>query len=202
MKFWARLCLWLGLVAAVQAADGDRFSQWLTAAEQKEAGLEKLSSDQVAVLDALIRRDLTTRVAGQTEDSPAEFSKRLTADELRNTGIPTLTAAEQTYVDSFVARYASARLARTLLAPPVYIAKGRLVEPSEKKKGREIHGTFSLSMGWGSGGYSEQTGSMMLRMDDPEHKFSISVGYSESHIKGPDGGLYRDDYFPRYGPLP
>ncbi len=197
----AALCL--AVVGRAAEATSDRFSQWLTVPEQKEAGLQKLSSDQVAVLDALVRRDLTARASGRAEGSPDEFSKRLTPDELRNAGLAALAAEEVARVDVFVGRFAAARLARTLLAPPVYISKVRIAEPVEKKKEREIHGSFTLGMGFGSGGYSEKFGGMTLRMDDLEHNLSISVGYSESHYKGPYGsgvstgtgvGL-------RYGPL-
>jgi hypothetical protein len=69
------------------------------------------------------------------------------------------------------------------------------VTPTEAKKEREIHGSFSLSYGFGSGGYSEKTGSMVLTMDDPARRYSISVGYSESHIKG--GHVYRDPFYDR-----
>jgi hypothetical protein len=46
----------------------------------------------------------------------------------------------------------------------------------------------------GSGGYSEKTGSMVLTMDDPARRYSITIGYSESHVKGGYGypGLYYD----------
>jgi hypothetical protein len=187
MKAWAISLVYLCLALVVRGAESDRFSQWLTAPEQKEIGLEKLTSDQVAVLDALVRRDLTSRASGRPDGSPDEFSKRLTPDELKITGLGTLGAEEVARVDVYVGRFAAARLARTLLAPPVYISKARIVEPVEKKKEREIHGSFTLGMGFGSGGYSEKFGSMVLRMDDPEHNLSISVGYSESHYKGPYG---------------
>ena len=67
--------------------------------------------------------------------------------------------------------------------------------PTEAKKEREIHGSFSLSYGFGSGGYSEKTGSMVLTLDDPARRYSISIGYSESHIKG--GSVYRDPFYLR-----
>jgi|SRR5581483_2088041 len=181
----------LGLLAFVaRAAEPDpRFSQTLSAAERTQIGLEKLSSDQVAVLDAIVRRDMEAKRAGRAENSPAAFSLRLTEDEKRNTGLAAMTAVQVATVDSLVERHEAARLARALLSPPVYIARHSELDPNRTKSAeREIHGEFSLSMGWGSGGYSEQTGSMVLRMDDPEHRYSISVGYSESRIKGPAGG--------------
>src|ERR1041384_2889139 len=91
MKPWMLLLACLCFAGIVRAADTDRFSQWLTTTEQKEAGVDKLTSDQVAVLDALVRKDITNRSVGRAEGSPDEFSKRLTSDESRNTGLASLT---------------------------------------------------------------------------------------------------------------
>ena len=46
----------------------------------------------------------------------------------------------------------------------------------------------------GSGGYSEKSGSMVLTMEDPEKRYSITVAYSETHIKG-GKGYYRDPFY-------
>lgn len=201
MKLWSLLFACLCLAGLARATETDRFSQWLTTTEQREAGVDKLTSDQVAVLDALVRKDISNRSVGRAEGSPDEFSKRLKPDELRNTGLASLTAEQVARVDVFVGRFAGAKLARTLLAPPVYISRTPpRPEQTERKKERELHGTFSLSMGWGSGGYSEKSGSMTVRMDDPEHNFSLSVGYSETHVKGPSGVIYRDGYYPPFYP--
>jgi hypothetical protein len=183
-----------------------RFSQTLNAEDRTIAGFPRLTSDEVAVIDALVRRDTLSRVRTTAETTPESFSQRLTADERRTAGLTKLTEAELPKLNGFVDRFQSAKLARTLLAPPTYLARHSRVKPSEAKKEREIHGSFSLSYGFGSGGYSEKTGSMVLTMDDPERRFSITIGYSESHIKG--GSLYRDPYYydrfdrdPFYDPL-
>lgn len=191
------LVLWLLALAMGRAAPLDvRFSHTLNAEERATAGLNRLSSDEVAVVDALVRRDTVSR-AGQTTnanaDTPDAFSQRLTADERRTAGMPKLSAEELARVDGFVARFQAAKLARTLLAPPVYLSRQSRVTPTEAKKEREIHGAFSLSYGFGSGGYSEKTGSMMLTMDDPARRFSITIGYTESHIKG--GHVYGDPWY-------
>ena len=127
----------------------------------------------------------------------ATFSQRLTGDEQRTAGLLKLSATELPKLDGFINRFQNAKLARTLLAPPTYLARSSRVTPTEAKKEREIHGSFSLSYGFGSGGYSEKTGSMLLTMDDPARRFSISVGYSESHIKGGNGYIYRDPFYDR-----
>jgi hypothetical protein len=192
------------LLAARAAAQDVRFSQTLSAADRSTCGITRLTSDQLAVLDALVRRD-TEKLAAKTNAADsvrAAFSERLTADERRNAGIATLMEAELPQLDALVARHQSAKLARTLLAPPMIAARSYRdrVTPRETTPERKIHGEFSLSYGWGSGGYNEKTGSMLLNYDDPQGRYSVTVGYSESHVKGP--AVYRDPFYdvPR-GPL-
>ncbi|HVS52736.1 MAG TPA: hypothetical protein VHD62_10295 [Opitutaceae bacterium] len=198
MKFCGALFA-LGLATLLPAAAevSTRFSQTLSPQERHDSGIARFTSDQAAVLDALVRHDAATSSA-RTEKTPEHFSQRLSVDERRNAGFGVLTAEETARVDALVERYEAAALARALLAPPSMISRGRVVTPTETKPpGREIHGTFSLSYGWGQGGYSEKTGSMVLRMDDPEHHFSVTVGYAESQVKGGDSYYYRPD-----APLP
>ena len=201
MKLWATL-LAAGLMAAVpatgRAADA-RFSQILTAGEFTDAGLKRLSSDQVAVLDALVRRDLANQTAPSRGDAPpaVRFSQRLTADERSVAGLTLLTETELARLDAYAERHATARLARVLLAPPSFVPPSLRLRPAETKTAPEVHGSFSLGMGWGKGGYSERTGSMNLKYEDPVHGLSVSVGYSETHAKGP--AIYRDPYI---GPPP
>jgi hypothetical protein len=189
------LAVWLLAVAGLQAAGSDvRFSNTLNGDERGASGLTRLSSDEVAVIDALVRRDTVSRLGSikETSGDAAVFSQRLTVDERRTAGISKLSAEELPKLNAFVDRYQNAKLARTLLAPPTYLSRSR-VSPTEAKKELEVHGSFSLSYGFGSGGYSEKTGSMMLSLDDPARRYSITIGYSESHIKG--GHVYRDPYY-------
>ena len=195
--FAGLICLWVLATGTAAAASSDvRFSNTLNADERTASGLTKLSSDEVAVIDALVRRD--TARAGAANPSAPTFSGRLTAGERETAGLKKLTDEELPQLDSFIARYQGAKLARALLAPPTYLARHSRGAPTEAKQERQIHGSFSLSYGFGSGGYSEKTGSMMLTLDDPARRYSISIGYSESHVKG--GHLYHDPYYTR-GPL-
>jgi len=114
-----------------------------------------------------------------------------------------LTAAELARLDAAIDRHQNARLARALLAPPVFLARRNPIVPTERKKDRGIHGSFSLSYGVGSGGYSEKSGSMVLTLEDPAKGFSLSVGYSETHTKGGvPYYLYRDPLVDRPRLLP
>lgn len=176
------------------AADDSRFSTTINSADRATAGFSKLSSDQVAVIDALVRRD-TARVAAnaasRTSEAGATFSQRLNADERRAAGLALLAPAELAQLDALIERQQTARLARTLLAPPTFLTSPQRIVATEKKTEREIHGSFSLSYGVGSGGYSEKSGSMNFVFEDPARNLTINFGYSETHTKG-GRGYYRD----------
>ncbi len=190
------LALAVVLLAATHAAAADtRFSQTLAISERAELGFNRLSSDQVAALDALVRRDLATQAAPRRNDPPAaaRFSQRLTADERAVAGLTLLNEKELARLDALVDQHLSALLAHVLLAPPTFVPAGMRPLPAEKKTVPEIHGSISLSYGFGKGGYSETTGAMMLNYEDPVHHLAISVGYAESRVKGPVGP-YRDGY--------
>jgi len=177
----------LAVVATAGEAASGRFSQTLSDVERTEAGLNRLSSDQVAVIDALVRRDLAAQArAPGGDDAPASvFSQRLTADERRTAGLTLLTNSELTRLDALVGRNATAIAARTLLSPPVFVPPGARLNPDGAKVAPEMHGSVSLSYGWGKGGYSERTGAMNVRYEDPAHNFALEVGYSETHVKAP-----------------
>ena len=205
---WIRLaaCLALALagVVATAAPDELRFSVAIEAAERTACGLPRLTSDQVAVLDAFVRRDTANRGSARAPDTTNEskpnatFSQRLTANERQTAGLATLTPVELAQLDATVERHQNARLARTLLAPLSYVTSGNRIVPTERKKEREIHGSFTLSYAVGSGGYSEKSGSMVLSLADPDKGYAISVGYTETHTKGGvPYYLYRDPLYDR-----
>jgi hypothetical protein len=194
---WLAVSLIAFAVLRADPAD-PRFSQTLNAEDRAAAGLTRLSSDEVAVIDALVRRDTAARAGATNSDHvAATFSQRLTERERQTAGLPKLSTTELPKLDALIDRHQNAKLARILLAPPTYLARSSRVTPTEAKKEREIHGSYSLSYGFGSGGYSEKSGSMVLNFEDPARGYSISIGYTETHIKG-GRGIYRD---PLYDPL-
>jgi hypothetical protein len=183
MKFWRIFVLgWVIAAAVVAGRTQDlRLSQRLTSPERTEAGLEKLSSDQLAVLDALIRRDEKLPENLDATQLPAtRFSQRLSAEERRTAGL-----------DALVSRDESGAL-------PALTARstGAAAAPEFKRPALEIHGVISFTYGAGSGGYRETGGSVVLEYDDPAHHFSLLVGYAETHVSGAflgrgcDGGAW------------
>lgn len=185
----------LTLVAAADTPAPTRFSQSLTSADRTATGLDRLSSDEIAVIDALIRRDLATQSAPRRADAPAlpsRFSQRLTGDERRNAGLAALTETEQLKLDSLADRNAASLLSRTFLAPPAFVPLSIRARVAEAKAtGPEIHGSFTLGMGFGKG-YSERFGGMTLTYEDPARNLAISFSYLESHVKGAGPFYLRD----------
>ena len=176
---------------AVRAQEA-RFSQSLTPTDQAATGIQKLSPDQLAVLDALVRRDEKIQaVPDADQPAPPRFSQRLLPAERRSAGLTLLTDAELAKVDAAVARYESGSesLVTTAPGPASW-------QPEVKAPGPEIHGMISFTIGSGSGGYSMMGGAMAVSIADPEHGIAITAGYSEMHGKGPLLGRGYYDGFP------
>jgi hypothetical protein len=182
------------LVARVACGAGTadaRFSQAISPDERQAIGLAKLTSDELAILDALIRRDIADRMFHEAEpNTPATFTERLTADEQKNTGVAKMSPEERTQLNTTIAKIQIGGQVQTLMTNPVLLPRtASLIRENGKKekRGLETHGSVSLSYGWGSGGYSTRSGSMVVNMTDPDKKYSITIGYEETHIKGPAG---------------
>jgi hypothetical protein len=187
-----------GLVCGTVRADEDvRFSKSLEASEFSAAGLAQLSSDQLAVLDALVRRDITQSRFVSKEPRAPRFSERLTTNERENAGLALLSPAELTALDSRV---------ETLIAPPPspstqrFATTNRYAVPSVKiDRGPQVHGELSLMVAAGSDGYRAYGGGIAVTLDDPSNKFALTLAYSEIHSEG--GHPYRycgDRYHGRF----
>lgn len=182
-------CL-LAFASTCRASEDVRLSRTLIPSEYADSGLRNLSSDQVAIIDALVRRDTTSFRRAPETSRPARFSERLSVDERKNAGLTLLSESELEALDRYVAR-----LTAPIDSPSGSFAAGRPFRPSfiaEKTLRRppEIHGMISLMYGVGKGGYSERGGAMVLTYDDPSG-ISLAVGYSEIRTKG---GYFLRDY--------
>jgi hypothetical protein len=189
MKSWILLLVALLLAVAstatVRAGDLTRFSQVLTAEQRAATGLDQLTSDQLAVLDALVRHDDAYAVPSTaSHPRPERFSQRLNADERRNAGLTRVAADQLARLDALVEQ-------RVPVRSPVASAAPRAAAPTvEVERVRpQIHGEVTLGMGWGGGGYSEMGASMVVDYSDPAHGLDLLMGYSEVHTKG--AFLYR-----------
>ena len=179
--------------ASTGRADDRRLSATLNATDSAQSGLAHLNSDQVAVLDALVRNDINT-AEFQRQPRPELFSQRLSDNERRNAGFALLNAAELAQLDACVARFAQPVIndsgQSAVLNSPT---KDRSPTSFLQKRPPEIHGSVTLMVAGGSGGYSAYGGAIDLTYFDPVHNFAISVGYSEVHSSGgyPSRGCFR-----------
>lgn len=185
MKYLRLIVLgWLALAASVASQGQDlRFSQKLSAAEQSQAGLERLSSDQLAVLDALVRQDEKFYPRYDAHGASNRLSQRLSVAERKNAGLELLTADELARLDALVAQHAAGRATGSTSK-----SNSKPFDPELERPAPEIHGMLTFTYGVGSRGYSEMGGSMLLSYDDPAHNFSLLVGYGEGRVKGAYGG--------------
>lgn len=197
-----RIMLALGCLVAsalftpVSRADDRKFSATLSPAESAQIGLSRLSSDQIAVVDALVRNDLVIFEADPTPSvpRPAQFSQRLNAEERRLAGFALLNETEIAQLDAGVERYVR----------PATITSGTFSDQSPRtrnltsvrvRRDPEIHGSVTLMVAGGSGGYSAYGGAINLSYYDPARRFAIEVGYSEIRSKG-GYGRYCDGLYP------
>lgn len=185
MKIWRIVtlgCLLTALAAGSQAQD-ERFSKTLSASERIDAGLDKLSVDQLAVLDALIRRDEKINATPDAASPvPARFSQRLSPEERASAGLSSLSESDLTQLDALVRRQEpgnSASLTSTAGRPDL--------QPEATRPAPEIHGMISFTFGGGHG-YTEKGGFMMLDYQDPAHGLELLVGYGETRFSGPAMG--------------
>ncbi len=177
------LLIGAALAPVAQAAEDVRFTRTLSAAENSAAGLDRLDSNQLAVLDALVRRDIAATRFVSREPRAKEFTARLSADELRNAGVEQLTAEQRAQLDVLAARVIPADDDSTASAagassvgptPPIGV---------KVRRGPELHGYVTLFAGWGSGNYSELGGAVYVETNLTP-SLTVGVGYAESRIKG------------------
>lgn len=198
-RLLALACFTFVVCTSARAEVESRFTKSLAPAESAQLGLDHLSSDQLAVLDALVRKDATAaRMVRATKPRAARFSARISADERRNAGLTVLGPEQLNELDARVEQF---------VAPPpadggsyrVSSASGSTIYTARSlRREPEIHGSVTLVYGVGSHGYSERGGAMTLSYEDPENRFAIAVGYAEMHTKGDYVGRYCRDGFSRW----
>lgn len=182
------------LASSVFAASGERFSQSLSTTQREMTGIARLSSDQVAALDALVRLNLNQTAAdaqkaeraavpGGTAETttvlatPTAFSQTLSTDQRRAAGLDSLTAEEQSAIDSIVA-------AQSPGAPRYEPSAPKAVEAVQFFPNRfEVHGEVGFSLGTGSGGYNSRAGWVTTSLLDTKTGTELSVTLASGREK-------------------
>jgi hypothetical protein len=200
-RFALALALFVSSLALARAADSDlRFSKTLRPAELSATGLDRLSSDQLAILDALIRRDIAQSRYTSKEPRAERFSARLTDAERDQSGLAQLAETELAALDAHIAPLATPPASGGRFTPNTRYAS----IPSVKiDRGPRIHGQLTLMVAAGSDDYTAYGGGIAVTVDDPASRMSLTLAYSEIHSKGGGPWRYCGDYYygRRHGPF-
>lgn len=182
-RFLLLCVLWLAAGFVGRADEPMRHSKTLSTAAFESAGLAKLSSDELAVLDALVRRDLAQAQRASQQPRVERFSERLSEDERRNAGFARLSTEEIAAVDASV----QARIAPPGAGFSIGEAGGGssgAIHAIKVRRDPEIHGSATLMVAAGSHGYRAYGGALEVTYDDPANNFSVGVGVAQIRSKG------------------
>ena len=218
-SFLALTCALLS--TALFAADSARFSQSLTAEQHAATGIDRLDSDQLAALDALVRlnRNQTAAAALKAEREQAAALKKPATDsapaataELSPVAVakpaPQPVAFTQSLsadqrrasgVDTLTAGQQTAIdtlvAAQTPAAPSYRPSNASNIEAVEFFPNRfEVHGQFGFSLGAGSGGYSSRAAWLNTTLLDTKTGTEIGVTILTSREKWKHPYGYRYDW--------
>lgn len=170
---------------SLNAAGG--FSATLSGAQITAAGLATLTPAEQVVLDQLVMGDVALARRENPGDLGGTFAGRRSEAERKSAGLDRLTPAELAELNELVAAAVAAR-PRPKERPRL---KGNdVVIPSRA----ELHGSVSMTYGWGRGGRSFRAASLWLDYYDPESGLNLSVG-----LAGADGAGWPGDYPGYYG---
>jgi hypothetical protein len=189
LRFLAGCVLIAG--GALDAAEGG-FSATLSSEQREVAGLNGLDETERAALDQLVADDVSVARREQLTMLDDTFLARRDAVARKQAGLDRLTPAQLAKLNELVAAAIAAR--------PTPKARPRLKESDVVVKRRgEIHGSVTLSYGWGAGGRDFRAGSLWLDYYDPESRIGIGVGITSIEGGGYYGfrpGPYRDRFYP------
>lgn len=180
-------CVILTLAATVSASAAG-FSEGLLPEERVASGVSRLTPAQVGALDALVGRDVALAHEGGVTGFSSSFTARHTAQERVAAGINTITDKERSMLDVLAARaiaYGPPPSASFAYAPPAAAAPPETLVSAPPKM--QVHGDLAFTLGGGSHGSSFYGTSADLFVTDPSGKFTLGIGVSEFHSKGPIG---------------
>ena len=169
-------------------AAGMEFSSGLSPTERVAAGIPKLNPVQLSALDALVAHDVALAHEGGVTGFSSEFSARHTEQERISAGMSLLSDKERLALDRYVSRtialgpppdeefsYSNPEHPPT---PPPTPAQTSAPRPLE------IHGDVSFTVGGSSHGGNFYGTSVDAFVTDPNHGFTVGVGFSEFRGKG------------------
>lgn len=177
-------CACLALVA--RGATDVRFSATLTPDLRDRTGLSKLTADNVAVIDGLVRQDEAASKFKDNNVDHTRFSQRRTPREREISGLDQLSDTQVAVLDNLVRQRITGTspitdaIAGTVTGPAISTG----VRPVVSDKKLNIHGEVGFTYGWGNGG-NFSGGDIVLTQTDPDGRYSVLVGYSQYKSDGP-----------------
>jgi len=155
----------------VRAADL-QFSASLSAAQKAEAGLDHLSADQVAVVDALVRRTAPTADQDKTSATALPFSQRLADTERAAAGLDRLSASELSRLNALVVEQTAAEPTKSV---PTFKA-------DDWAHRLTVHGSVTLGIAGGHG-FSSRFAEGEVEVFDPVTGMRVTIGYGTERGK-------------------
>jgi hypothetical protein len=163
----ALLACVLALGPTLAAAEGG-FTTLLPADVQAAAGLTRLTTAERTALDQFVAAELAWVRAGGGRELAGTFVSRRTPPERQQAGLDRLSPAELARLDELVAAAQTAR--------PAPKERPRLHDDDViNVRKAELHGSASLTYGWGGGGHF-QAASFNVNYFDPATGLGLSVG--------------------------
>jgi hypothetical protein len=178
---------WLAVAPPAHATEGG-FAATLSSEKQAAAGLPMLSPVELLTLDQLVAGELAAVRRPDAAPLAGTFVSRRTEAERQATGLDRLTGAQLEKLNEYVAAALAAR--------PKPKERPRLKESDVLAAARErnqIHGSVSVTYGWGGGGRDLWAETLWLEYYDPESRIGLGVGLTNFNGNGFYG--YYPDYY-------
>ena len=172
----------LAVIALPASATDIRFSTGLSPAQKVESGLDHLTPEQIAVIDALVRRTAPSSDESNGLSAALPFSQRLAVTERAAAGLDRLSPGELGRLDALVAEQIAVPPTKSV---PAYVADNW----AQRLK---VHGAVTFGIGGGHG-YSTRFAESEVEIYDPVTGMRLTVGYGTSRDKfsGPASWTYR-----------
>lgn len=151
------------------------FFAGLSAEERAAVGLEKLSAEQQAALDALVAKEVKLARQGDVRGFAGTFTSRRSETERVAAGLAALTTSEKYQLDRVVSR------ALATLPPGAPVAITRTPRASElvvKPFKWETHGFVQLEYGFGSGGGDYRAATVAVTQENLRTGTAFTFAYS------------------------
>jgi hypothetical protein len=177
---------YLAVAAALSGATGGGFSSTLSDDQRSSAGLSTLTAEQRSALDVLVAGEIAQARKEGGMVSSSTFVSRQSVEQRNQAGLDHLTPDQLTRLNELVASVVSSG-PKPRIRPR--LKDDEIIRPQKP----EIHGSASLTLGWGRNGGNFRASSLWVDYFDPNTGLGLGIGVETFKGKG----FY--NYYPRYG---